>query len=197
MQLISREQRQQRLQQSGCTLLLTGLMGAGKTTIAYTLEKLLFSVGALAYVLDGDNVRHGLNCDLDYEHSARSENVRRTGEVAKLFADAGLITIASLIAPYCNDRQALRESHQQVQLPFFEIFIDTPLAVCEQRDPKGLYERAHAGKLQHVTGIDAPYQRPEHPDLRLETTTMTASEDAQAILTLLYDTHILSKARVR
>ncbi|RDX62419.1 Adenylyl-sulfate kinase, chloroplastic, partial [Mucuna pruriens] len=155
---IQKQDRQQLLQQKGCVIWLTGLSGSGKSTIACALSRSLLSKGKLSYILDGDNIRHGLNCDLSFRAEDRSENIRRIGEVAKLFADAGVICITSLISPYQKDRDACR-----ALLPkgdFIEVFIDVPLHVCEDRDPKGLYKLARAGKIKGFTGIDDPYEPP-------------------------------------
>ncbi|XP_029129754.1 adenylyl-sulfate kinase 3 isoform X2 [Cajanus cajan] len=150
--------RQQLLQQKGCVIWLTGLSGSGKSTLACALSRSLHSKGKLTYILDGDNIRHGLNRDLSFRAEDRSENIRRIGEVAKLLADAGVICITSLISPYRKDRDACR-----ALLPkgdFIEVFIDVPLDVCEARDPKGLYKLARAGKIKGFTGIDDPYEPP-------------------------------------
>ncbi|XP_014510158.1 adenylyl-sulfate kinase 3 isoform X2 [Vigna radiata var. radiata] len=155
---IQKQDRQQLLQQKGCVIWLTGLSGSGKSTIACALSRSLHSRGKLSYILDGDNIRHGLNHDLSFRAEDRSENIRRIGEVAKLFADAGVICITSLISPYQKDRDACR-----ALLPkgdFIEVFIDVPLQVCEARDPKGLYKLARAGKIKGFTGIDDPYEPP-------------------------------------
>ncbi|XP_056158410.1 adenylyl-sulfate kinase 3-like isoform X1 [Syzygium oleosum] len=150
--------RQELLQQKGCVIWITGLSGSGKSTLACALSRGLHSRGKLTYILDGDNVRHGLNSDLSFRAEDRAENIRRIGEVAKLFADAGVICIASLISPYRKDRSACR-----AMLPegdFVEVFMDVPLQVCESRDPKGLYKLARAGKIKGFTGIDDPYEPP-------------------------------------
>jgi len=141
---------------------LTGLSGSGKSTVAYALERALSACGRLSYVLDGDNLRHGLNGDLGFAAADREENIRRVGEVAALFADAGLIAIAAFISPYRRDRDRARRMAAD---RFFEVFCDTPLAVCEARDPKGLYRRARAGEIKGFTGIDDPYEPPESPEL--------------------------------
>lgn len=166
---ISRLQRYRCLQQSGCTVWFTGLSASGKTTTAYALEKALMEKGYAAYVLDGDNIRQGLNQDLSFSSSDREENIRRVSEVAKLFADAGIIVIVSFISPYHTDRLNARLSHQKLDLAFFEVFIDTPLSICEARDPKGLYRKAREGEISNFTGIDAPYEKPIHPDFILKT----------------------------
>lgn len=155
---IQKQDRQQLLQQKGCVIWLTGLSGSGKSTIACALSRSLHSKGKLSYILDGDNIRHGLNHDLSFRAEDRSENIRRIGEVAKLFADAGVICITSLISPYQKDRDACRELLPKGE--FIEVFIDVPLHVCESRDPKGLYKLARAGKIKGFTGIDDPYEPP-------------------------------------
>ncbi|MBU3063998.1 adenylyl-sulfate kinase [Nocardia sp. NEAU-G5] len=149
---------------SGATVWLTGLSGSGKSTIAVELERQLVAAGRPAYLLDGDNLRHGLNADLGFSDDDRRENIRRVAEVAALFADAGVVVIVSLISPFAAQRERAREVHAARALPFTEIFVDTPLHVCEQRDPKGLYARARAGELREFTGIDSPYERPEHAE---------------------------------
>jgi bifunctional enzyme CysN/CysC len=153
---------------SGVTVWLTGLSGSGKSTIAHLLEDRLVSAGRAAYVLDGDNVRHGLNGDLGFSPSDRSENIRRIGEVARLMADAGLVAIVPVISPYRADRLRARQAHDAAGIPFFEVWVSTPLEVCEARDPKGMYAKARAGEITSFTGIDAPYEAPENPDLTLD-----------------------------
>ena len=148
---------------TGATVWLTGLSGAGKSTIGAALEAELIAAGRTAYLLDGDNLRHGLNADLGFSPEDRAENVRRTAHVARLFADAGVVAIVCLISPYRSDRALAREAH--AGLPFLEVFVDTPLDVCEARDPKGLYARARAGEIRDFTGVDAPYEAPEAPEL--------------------------------
>ncbi|KAH1223659.1 Adenylyl-sulfate kinase 1, chloroplastic [Glycine max] len=155
---IQKLDRQQLLQQKGCVIWLTGLSGSGKSTLACALSRSLHSKGKLTYILDGDNIRHGLNRDLSFRAEDRSENIRRIGEVSKLLADAGVICIASLISPYRKDRDACRALLPEGD--FIEVFIDVPLDVCEARDPKGLYKLARAGKIKGFTGIDDPYEPP-------------------------------------
>jgi adenylylsulfate kinase len=182
---VSRATRQQLLGQQGCTLWFTGLSGSGKSTIAYTLEHALVEQGRLAYVLDGDNIRHGLNKNLGFSPEDREENIRRIGEVAKLFADAGVITMTSFISPYRKDRDGVRALHQQGQLPFFEIYVCTPLEICEQRDPKGLYKKARAGQLRNFTGIDDPYEPPLQPELTLDASQVSPQQAASILLEFL------------
>ncbi|KAL6993853.1 Adenylyl-sulfate kinase 2, chloroplastic [Sarracenia purpurea var. burkii] len=158
--------RQQLLHQKGCVIWITGLSGSGKSTLACALSRGLHSRGKLTYVLDGDNVRHGLNCDLSFKAEDRAENIRRIGEVAKLFADAGVICIASLISPYRKERDACRALLPEGE--FIEVFMDMPLQVCEARDPKGLYKLARAGNIKGFTGIDDPYEPPLNSEIVLQ-----------------------------
>ncbi len=153
----------------GVTVWFTGLSGSGKSTVAAAVEDELVAADRACYRLDGDNLRFGLNGDLGFSAADRSENVRRVGEVARLFADAGLVALVPVISPYRADRRRVREAHDLAGLDFLEVFVDTPLAVCEARDPKGLYARARAGEIADMTGIDAPYEAPEEPDLVLAT----------------------------
>ncbi|XP_047159463.1 adenylyl-sulfate kinase 3 [Vigna umbellata] len=163
---IQKLDREHLLQQKGCVIWLTGLSGSGKSTLACFLSRSLHSRGKLTYILDGDNIRHGLNRDLSFRAEDRSENIRRIGEVAKLLADAGLICIASLISPYRKDRDACRALLPEGN--FIEVFIDVPLEVCEARDPKGLYKLARAGKIKGFTGIDDPYEPPYSCEIVLQ-----------------------------
>lgn len=160
---VSREQRGSR----GATVWLTGLSGSGKSSVAAELERKLIAAGRPAYRLDGDDLRHGINSDLGFAAEDRAENVRRVGEVARLFADAGVIAVVSLISPYRADRTRARERHRESGLPFVEVFVDTPLETCESRDPKGMYAKARAGELTGFTGVDAPYEPPLSAELVL------------------------------
>lgn len=169
----------------GATLWFTGLSGSGKSTIAAAVEQALFQRGQLAYRLDGDALRTGLNRDLGFSAADRAENVRRVGEVARLFADAGLIVLASFISPYREGRRAARRAHGRDGLAFIEVFVDCPLAVAEARDPKGLYRRARAGEIAHFTGIDDPYETPLTPDLHLHSACMTVEQETRAVLAAL------------
>jgi bifunctional enzyme CysN/CysC len=164
---VGRETRWNRHALRGLTVWFTGLSGSGKSSVADAVAEELLSAGRLAYVLDGDNVRHGLNADLGFSAADRSENVRRIGEVARLMADAGLVVLVPVISPYRADRARVRALHLAAGLDFIEVFVDTPLELCEQRDPKGLYAKARAGQLTGMTGIDDPYEAPDAPDLRV------------------------------
>ncbi|HEV7202988.1 MAG TPA: sulfate adenylyltransferase subunit CysN [Jatrophihabitans sp.] len=166
----------------GMTVWLTGLSGSGKSSVAAELERRLVASSRPAYLLDGDNLRHGLNADLGFSVDDRAENVRRVGEVAKLLADAGVVSIVSLVSPYAVDRDRARAAHAEAGLPFVEIFVDTPLEICEARDPKGMYAKARAGEIKNFTGIDDPYEAPESPHLRLRPE--DGDEAAQAALVL-------------
>lgn len=164
---VRRSEREDRLGQSAMTLWLTGLSAAGKSTLAFALERHLIDSGRACYVLDGDNVRHGLNRNLGFSEADRSENIRRVAEVARLMNDAGLIVISALISPTVADRDVARGIIGARD--FREVFVSTPLVVCESRDPKGLYGRARSGELAHFTGVSAPYEPPESPDLVIDT----------------------------
>ena len=169
----------------GMTVWLTGLSGSGKSTVAAEVERRLVASGRPAYLLDGDNLRHGLNADLGFSAEDRAENVRRVGAVAKLLADAGVIALVSLVSPYRTDREKVRASHAADQLPFLEIFADTPLEICEQRDPKGMYAKARAGEITHFTGVNDPYEAPEAPHLRLRPSDGDAGEQAALVFDLI------------
>jgi bifunctional enzyme CysN/CysC len=177
---VDKEARAAIKSQKPCVLWFTGLSGAGKSTIANLLEKRLHALGHHTYVLDGDNVRHGLNKDLGFAEADRVENVRRVAEVARLMADAGLIVLVSFISPFRTERRMARELMAPGE--FFEIFVDTPLALAETRDPKGLYQKARRGELKNFTGIDSPYERPESPEVHIDTTQMSIEEAAESIV---------------
>ncbi|HEU5082936.1 MAG TPA: adenylyl-sulfate kinase [Acidimicrobiales bacterium] len=169
----------------GATVWFTGLSGSGKSTVAVEVERLLVEAGRPAYLLDGDNLRHGLNGDLGFTAEDRAENVRRVGEVARLFADAGVVALVPVISPYVADRDRVRAIHRMAELPFLEVFVDTPLEVCEARDPKGLYAKARAGEITGFTGIDDPYEAPPAPELRLTPADGDPSAQAERVLGLL------------
>jgi adenylylsulfate kinase len=186
---VKREDREKLLAQKGATIWFTGLSGSGKSTIAFTLEHALVERGHLAYVLDGDNVRHGLNKNLGFSAADREENIRRIGEVARLFADTGVISLTSFISPYRKDRDQARRIHQESGLPFVEILVDVPIDVCETRDPKGLYKKARAamaeGKGMGFTGIDDPYEPPVSPELVVRNDRITPQEAAAQVINYL------------
>merc|ERR1712212_482696 len=177
----------------GCTIWFTGLSGAGKTTISFALEEYLVARGIPAYGLDGDNVRTGLNKNLGFAPEDREENIRRVGEVAKLFADSGVVALCSFVSPYNKDRELGRQLHKSVGLPFFEIHVATPLEECERRDVKGLYKKARAGIIKGFTGIDQPYEVPPNPELSLNTVKYSVDECVQKIVHLLTENGILNK----
>jgi bifunctional enzyme CysN/CysC len=166
---LTRAQRREALGFAGATIWLTGLPAAGKSTIGRAIEERLVKAGRPAYLLDGDNLRHGLNGDLGFDEEARAENVRRTAHVARLLAECGAVALVSLVSPYAADRELAGALHTAEDLDFIEVFVSTPLAQCEQRDPKGLYARARAGELAGLTGVGAPYEAPERPDVVLNT----------------------------
>lgn len=178
--------RSARLKQKPCVLWFTGLSGAGKSTVAGLVESLLFQKGYLTYVLDGDNVRHGLCRDLDFTHQGRSENIRRVSEVSKLLADAGLIVLTAFISPFRHDRALARALIGDSD--YVEIFINASFDVCEARDPKGLYKKAREKQVAEFTGIDSPYEPPVHPELIINTDTQTAIACAEKIVNYLYST---------
>ena len=180
---VTREDRAALKRQRPAVLWLTGLSGAGKSTIANLVEQKLAIRQRHTFLLDGDNVRHGLNSDLGFSDEDRAENVRRVSEVVKLLTDAGLIVITAFISPFRAERARVRQLLQPGE--FFEIFIDTPLALAEARDVKGLYKKARAGQLAHFTGIDSPYEAPERPELHVDTTKVSLEEAADAIIKLL------------
>ncbi|XP_058439213.1 bifunctional 3'-phosphoadenosine 5'-phosphosulfate synthase 2 isoform X1 [Marmota monax] len=181
----------------GCTVWLTGLSGAGKTTISFALEEYLVSHAIPCYSLDGDNVRHGLNKNLGFSPGDREENIRRIAEVAKLFADAGLVCITSFISPFAKDRENARKIHESAGLPFFEIFVDAPLNICESRDVKGLYKRARAGEIKGFTGIDSDYEKPETPECVLKTNLSSVIDCVQQVVELLQEQNIVPHATIR
>jgi adenylylsulfate kinase len=186
---VGRDDREKLLAQKGATIWFTGLSGSGKSTIAFTVEHALVERGHLAYVLDGDNIRHGLNKNLGFSAEDREENIRRIGEVAKLFADTGVLTLTSFISPYRKDRDQVRKIHEEAGLPFVEVLVDVPIDECEKRDPKGLYKKARAalaeGKGMGFTGVDDPYEAPESPEITLRNDQVTPQEAAAQVLSYL------------
>jgi adenylyl-sulfate kinase len=180
---VERGQREKRRGHRGAILWFTGFSGSGKSTLSIEVEERLFAEGCFSYVLDGDNIRHGLNGDLGFSPEDRTENIRRVGEVAKLFCDAGAIVLTAFISPYREDRDAVRRITQPGD--FIEVFVDCPLDVCEERDPKGLYAKARAGEIAEFTGISAPYEAPENPEICLRTAELTVEESADRIVEYL------------
>jgi adenylylsulfate kinase len=182
---ITRADRARLLGHKGATLWFTGLSGSGKSTVAVRLEQMLYTRGIQSYRLDGDNIRLGINKNLGFSAEDRAENIRRVGEVAKLFADSGQIVLSSFISPYVADRDLVRALHEQDGLDFIEVFVDCSLAVAEERDPKGLYKKARAGEIKQFTGIDDPYEAPTQPEIHLHTDQQTLEEECELIMALL------------
>jgi bifunctional enzyme CysN/CysC len=189
---VDRQLRARLKGQKSCVLWLTGLSGAGKSTIANRVEKRLTAAGRHTYLLDGDNVRHGLNKDLGFTAQDRVENIRRVAEVARLMVDAGLIVLVSFISPFRSERRMARELFAPGE--FFEVFVDTPLAEAERRDVKGLYRKARRGELKNFTGIDSPYETPENPEIRIDTTALSADEAAARVIAHLEARKVVSGA---
>lgn len=180
---VTKQDREQLLSQKGVVLWFTGLSGSGKSTVAREIEKKLFEAGQLCYVLDGDNIRFGLNKNLGFSPEDRAENIRRIGEVAKLFADAGIITLTAFISPYRVDRDLARGLLQEGE--FIEVFVRCPIEVCEKRDVKGLYSKARAGEIKGFTGISAPYEEPVTPELVLDTAASSIGDAADKVIKYL------------
>jgi adenylyl-sulfate kinase len=176
----------------GAVLWFTGLSGSGKSTIGHRVERMLIERGAFAYVLDGDNIRHGLNSDLGFAPEDRVENIRRIGEVARLFADAGALVVSAFISPYRKDRDRIRGLMGKGE--FVEVFVDTPLEICEARDPKGLYKKARAGEISDFTGLDAPYEAPENPEVHLLTADLSVDEAASQVIHYLEQRNIIGES---
>lgn len=176
---IGREEREVRNGHRSVCLWFTGLSGSGKSTVANVVEQELYNAGLRTYILDGDNIRKGLNKDLSFTEESRIENIRRIGEVAKLMTDAGIIVLAAFVSPFLKDRQLLRDLMGE---SFVEIFVDAPIEVCEQRDVKGLYKKARAGEISNFTGISSPFERPEHPDVHIHTDLQDLSDSAKSVL---------------
>ncbi len=179
---LAREERFAALGTKGVTVWMTGLSGSGKSTIATAVEHTLVGSGQAAFMLDGDNLRHGLNSNLGFSAEDRAENVRRVGEVAKILAEAGTIAIVSLVSPFAADRELVRQVHREAEIPFYEVFVDTPLEECERRDPKGLYAKARAGEIKDLTGVGSPYEAPASPDLVTDADLETAVRQVLGLL---------------
>ncbi|MEM1445799.1 MAG: adenylyl-sulfate kinase [Planctomycetota bacterium] len=182
---VTRDEREANMNQKGISLWLTGLSASGKSTIAVALEQVLLQRGHHAYRLDGDNIRFGLNKNLGFSAEDRAENIRRIGEVTKLFADAGVICLNSFISPYKVDRDAARALHADAGLAYAEVYVKCPLEVAEERDPKGLYKKARAGEIKGFTGIDDPYEEPENAELTIDTSEVSVEEAVQICLDYL------------
>lgn len=192
--VVARADRERLLGQRGCVVWLTGLSGAGKSTIARALEARLFALGRLCSVLDGDNLRHGLCADLGFDAAARSENIRRAAHVAALFVELGAIVVTAFVSPFRADRQAARDL---LGADMIEAFVDAPLAACEQRDPKGLYRKARAGQIADFTGVSSPYEPPDEPEVRLRAAERTVDECVEQLLALLRDRGAIAATEAR
>lgn len=191
---IGRGERARLLGHRGATIWFTGLSGSGKSTVAVELEGVLHELGVLAYRLDGDNVRLGINRNLGFSAEDRTENIRRVGEVAKLFVDSGVIALSSFISPYTADRDQVRSLHEEAGMDFIEVYVDCPLADAEARDPKGLYKKARAGEIKNFTGIDDPYEAPPSPEIHLHSERQSLDEEVAEILALLRERGIIPAA---
>ncbi len=190
-QTVTREQREHTQGHKGAVLWFSGLSGSGKSTIANELEQTLVANGIRTYLLDGDNVRHGLNANLGFSDADRLENLRRVSEVAKLMCDAGIVVLTAFISPFDKDRQRVRELLTD---DYIEVFVDTPLSVCEQRDPKGLYKKARAGQIKHFTGIDSPFEAPKNPDVHIINDGVSTIDIVPSIIRTLVSKGIIKEA---
>jgi adenylylsulfate kinase len=191
---ITREHRGKLIGHKAATLWFTGLSGSGKSTVAVELEGTLYEMGVLSYRLDGDNVRMGINKNLGFSAEDRTENIRRIGEVAKLFVDSGVIALSSFISPYRDDRDQVRALHEEAGMEFIEIYVDCSLEAAESRDPKGLYKKARAGEIKNFTGIDDPYEEPSSPEIHLHSDQQSLAEEVAIILAALKERGIISAA---
>jgi len=187
---VNRKERETLLNQKGIVLWFTGLSGSGKSTIAHAVENKLYSMGRLTYVLDGDNIRHGINQNLGFSPEDRKENIRRIGEITKLFVDTGVITLAAFISPYYEDRQRIRDILDDRQ--FAMVYVYIPLEVVEKRDPKGLYKKARAGEIKQFTGIDAPYEEPRNPEIVVDTSRQSVDECVDIIIKYLIEKKVIT-----
>jgi adenylylsulfate kinase len=188
---VSRSRREQQNRHRSVIIWFTGLSGSGKSTVAHAVEEKLHQAGCRTFVFDGDNVRHGLCANLGFSENDRHENIRRIGEMAKLFLEAGVIAMTAFISPFRTDREGVRALVSEND--FIEIFCDSPLAVCEERDVKGLYKRARTGEIKNYTGISSPYEAPEHPDLTLDTAGDSVETNVEKVLNFLEERHIFSR----
>jgi len=189
---VTRDDRAKILGQKGATLWFTGLSGSGKSTIAVALEQALAARGKLSYRLDGDNIRLGINKNLGFSAEDRTENIRRIGEISKLFVDTGIITLSSFVSPYRADRDLVRELHEQADMDFIEVHVDVPLDVAESRDPKGLYKKARAGEIPNFTGISDPYEAPLAAEVVLNSAEMSLRQEVDLLLELMEQRGLLS-----
>ncbi|MFO8234364.1 MAG: adenylyl-sulfate kinase [Bacteroidales bacterium] len=192
--VVTKEEREKKNGHKGVVVWMTGLSGCGKSTIATDLQKKLFEMNCNVFVLDGDNVRHGLNSNLGFSPEDREENIRRIGEVAHLFAESGTITITSFISPYKKDRANARKLNEPED--FIEIYVKAPLSVCEKRDPKGLYKKARQGIIPEFTGISAPYEEPENPEILIETDKMSVEESVDKIIHYMQEKNIIMEKQM-
>jgi adenylylsulfate kinase len=189
---VTRDDRNKILGQKGATLWFTGLSGSGKSTVAVALEQALAAKAKLTYRLDGDNIRLGINKNLGFNAEDRTENIRRIGEISKLFVDVGIITLSSFVSPYRSDRDLVRKLHEDAGMQFIEVFVDVPLSVAEERDPKGLYKKARAGEIPNFTGISDPYEEPLNAEIVLNSHEMSLEEEVGLLLNILAERGLLS-----
>lgn len=190
---VTRGERAALLGHRGATLWFTGLSGSGKSTVAVALEGVLHDMGVLCYRLDGDNVRFGINKNLGFSEEDRAENIRRVGEISKLFVDSGVLVLSSFISPYVRDRDLVRQIHEEAGMEYVEVFVDCSLAAAESRDPKGLYKKARAGEIKNFTGIDDPYEAPTNPEIHLRTDQQTLEQEVTEIIEQLRERGLISK----
>ena len=189
---VTRDDRNKLLNQKGATLWFTGLSGSGKSTVAVALEQALTARGKLCYRLDGDNIRLGINKNLGFSAEDRTENIRRIGEISKLFVDTGILTLSSFVSPYRADRDLVRDLHEEAGMQFIEVYVDVPLEVAEERDPKGLYKKARAGEIPNFTGISDPYEAPLNAEVVLNSHEMSLEQEVELLLALLEERGLLS-----
>lgn len=190
---VTREERAALLGHRGATLWFTGLSGSGKSTVAVALEGVLHDMGVLCYRLDGDNVRFGINKNLGFSEEDRAENIRRVGEISKLFVDSGVLVLSSFISPYLRDRELVRQIHEEAGMTFIEVFVDCSLEAAESRDPKGLYKKARAGEIKNFTGIDDPYEAPTSPEIHLRTDLQTLEQEVTQIIQKLREQGLIPR----